>query len=75
MGMKDDSMNYSNTAGMEPLLLRPPEVARLLGVSRSRAYELIASGVLPSVRIGRSIRVPLAALRAWIASNINESAN
>jgi len=40
-----------------PLLLRVSEAAQLLGVSRSAMYELVASGQVPVVRIGRSIRV------------------
>jgi excisionase family DNA binding protein len=48
------------------LLYRPAEVGELIGVSRARAYELIASGMIPSIRIGSSIRVPADALRAWI---------
>jgi excisionase family DNA binding protein len=52
---------------LEPLLLRPIEVAQLLGIGRSRAYELIAAGDIPGVmRVGRSVRVSLVALRAWI---------
>jgi excisionase family DNA binding protein len=38
--------------------LRVPEAAQLLGLPRSRTYELIQRGELPAVRIGeRSIRV------------------
>ena len=38
--------------------LKVPETARLLGVPRTRAYELIQRGELPAVRIGeRTIRV------------------
>ncbi len=38
--------------------LRVPEAAELLGLPRTRTYELIARGELPAVRIGeRSIRV------------------
>ena len=38
--------------------LKVPEVAEELGIPRTRAYELIANGELPAVRIGeRSIRV------------------
>lgn len=50
----------------ERLLYRPAEVGEAIGVSRARAYELIAAGVIPSIRIGSSIRVPVDALRAWI---------
>jgi excisionase family DNA binding protein len=38
--------------------LRVPEAADLLGIPRSRCYELIQRGELPAVRIGeKSIRV------------------
>jgi len=38
--------------------LRVPEAAQLLGLPRTRTYELIQRGELPAVRIGeRSIRV------------------
>ena len=46
------------------LLLRPIEICDALGVSRTKAYELIASGTIPSVRLGRSIRVPVEAIRS-----------
>lgn len=48
------------------ILYRPAEAADAIGVSRARAYELIANGVLPSIRIGGSIRVPVDALREWV---------
>jgi excisionase family DNA binding protein len=50
----------------EPIFATPDEVAQVLRVSRSRVYQLIAAGELPSVRFGRrSVRVPLDALRRW----------
>lgn len=53
---------------MEPILLRVAEVAPLLGVSRSKAYEMVARGAIPSIKIsGGSVRVPVAELRAWVA--------
>jgi excisionase family DNA binding protein len=59
---------------MEKLLLRPIEAAEAVGIGRSKVYELLASGELPSIRIGTSIRVPVDALRAWIARQIVERA-
>ncbi len=49
------------------LLLRPREVADLIGVSRTTAYELIAAGTIPSVRLGNLLRVPAAALEKLVA--------
>jgi excisionase family DNA binding protein len=46
----------------KPLLLRVADAARLLSVSRSTMYQLVASGQVPVVRIGRSIRIPRAGL-------------
>ena len=37
--------------------LKVPEVAKTLRIARSRAYELVADGEIPAVRIGRSVRV------------------
>ena len=54
---------------IEKLLLRPMEAARLLSISRSKIYELISEGVIESVRIGRSVRVPVQALHSFIACN------
>jgi excisionase family DNA binding protein len=58
----------------ERILYRPGEAADAIGVSRARAYELIAAGVIPSIKIGSSIRVPVDALRAWIDRQIVERA-
>ncbi len=59
----------------EPLLLSiHPEVANSLGVGRSTAYQLVDSGVLPSVTIGRRRLVPAEALRAYVDRLISEAA-
>ena len=58
----------------EPFLLTVPEVAALLRISRNSAYELIARNALPSVRLGRTIRVPRHALEAWILNASSASA-
>lgn len=50
----------------QPLLLSVKGVARALDCSRSKAYELIASGELESLRLGGLRRVPHAALLAYI---------
>lgn len=53
---------------MESLLLRVDEVAQLLKIGRTRTFELIASGELPVVRIGRAVRVPRDDLERWLRS-------
>ncbi len=49
------------------LLLRVEEAAHLLGVSRATVYNLLASGELPGVKIGRAVRVSRATLLKWIS--------
>lgn len=42
------------------------EVAEFLQIGRSRAYELVADGEIPSVKIGRSVRVSRRELERWL---------
>ncbi len=51
---------------MERLLLRPAEAAEVLGLGRSKVYELLSAGSLPAIRVGSSVRIPAAALRRWV---------
>jgi excisionase family DNA binding protein len=44
-------------------LLRVDECARRLGLGRTKIYELIGTGEIPSVRIGGVLRIPAEALR------------
>ena len=58
---------------MDKLLLKPAEVGALTGMGKSKTYELIAAGIIPSVRIGKSVRVPADRLRRWIEElQVNE---
>lgn len=56
----------------EKLLLRPKKAFELLDIGRSTGYAMIASGELPSVRIGRAVRVPVDALKQWIERQTNK---
>lgn len=61
------------TQGMEPLLLSIPEAAQLLGIGRSKTYELVATGELATVRIGRSVRVPRTAVEEFVDRLMGET--
>jgi len=56
------------------LTLKVEEAGRLLGISRSHAYDLIREGVIPSLRLGRRIVVPRRAIDAMLAGETPESA-
>jgi excisionase family DNA binding protein len=53
---------------MERLLLTAADVAGLLCVSRSKVYELMYAGQLPSVKIGACRRVRRDAVDAYLAA-------
>jgi excisionase family DNA binding protein len=53
----------------KPLLLRGGEVAEALGISRALAYRWMQNGILPTVRVSRSVRVPHDGLLLWIERN------
>ncbi len=53
---------------MDKILLTPSEAAAALGIGRSKIYELLQAGTLPSVRIGACRRIPAEALRALVAA-------
>jgi excisionase family DNA binding protein len=71
--MSDPLAAVSTSAG-EPgsgrLTLTVDEVAGLLGVSRSTAYECVRTGEIPSVTFGRRILVP----KRWLESLLNGEA-
>lgn len=59
----------------ERILVKPEEAGRLLGVGRSKAYELIRRRELPAIRLGGSVRVPVAALRRGVEEQLESQAS
>ncbi len=57
---------------MSRLLMTVPEAAKALAISRSKLYELIASGTIASVRIDGSRRIPLTALEEYVSRLLAE---
>lgn len=49
---------------IEPLTVRISTAVRITGLSRSRIYELIQSGDLGAVKVGRATLIPYASLKA-----------
>ncbi|MCH8014421.1 MAG: helix-turn-helix domain-containing protein [Candidatus Dadabacteria bacterium] len=47
---------------MEKRTYSIPEVAKVLGIGRTAAYEAARTGEIPTIRIGKRILVPVAAL-------------
>ena len=50
-----------------PLTLRVEDLMPVLGIGRNTAYELVRCGKLPSVRVGKQIRIPRQALLDYLS--------
>ena len=53
-----------------PLMLSVSQVAKLLGISRTSAYDLVKDKDFPSITIGSRIVVPKEKLILWIKNQI-----
>ena len=51
---------------LEKLLLTVEETAEVIGIGRTKTFELIAAGIIESVRIGGARRVPTAAVADYV---------
>jgi excisionase family DNA binding protein len=59
-------MRNEKSISAEKLLLTPKDVIGALSLSRAKVYQLLKARVIPSIKIGRSVRIPVEALREWI---------
>jgi excisionase family DNA binding protein len=60
--------NSNGKTRPDRLVFTVSEAAELLGISRAHGYELAARGELPSLRLGRRLVVPRAALLALLGT-------
>jgi excisionase family DNA binding protein len=56
----------------EPALLTIDEAARYLRLSRAKVYLMASRGEVPSVRMGRSVRIHRHRLDAWLDSKAEQ---
>lgn len=54
-------------------LLTGEEIAKILHVSRAYAYQLMRQRIIPTVKIGRSVRVRPEDLERFIAANLGQN--
>ncbi|MBF9150386.1 helix-turn-helix domain-containing protein [Novosphingobium jiangmenense] len=64
----DRRTRRARTNGAEPLAVRIPDAVRMTGIGRSKLYQLIASGELETVKIGRCTLITLDALKGLLAN-------
>ena len=68
MDHTDNTATPASTTSVR-LTLTVPEVAAALGISRNHAYWMVATGAIPSKRLGRRYLVGRRALETWLAEN------
>lgn len=62
----DDAL-MDSPAPAKRLAVSVSEAAAMLGLGRDLAYEAVRTGEIPSIKIGRRVLVPLAALEKMLA--------
>jgi excisionase family DNA binding protein len=55
-------------------LLTVSAAARVMSISRAHLYAAVMRGEIPSIKIGRARRIPVAAIDEWIAKQLAEAA-
>jgi len=58
----------------EGLLLTPEEAFNEIKVGRAKGFQLLSSGELPSIKIGRLRQIPIEGLRAWVQRQVAQQA-
>lgn len=53
-----------------PLVLTPMDVAKVLGVSRNTAYEVVHSKGFPAFKVGNQYRIQRDKLFQWMDENV-----
>ena len=52
-----------------PLTMKVEDLMPILGIGRNTAYELVRSGQIKSIRVGRNIRIPKAEILSFLNRN------
>ena len=64
-----------NNASEEKRTYTVSEVAKILDIGKSSAYNLVKCNAFRTIRIGKTIRIPKKSFDAWLNSLENQSAN
>jgi excisionase family DNA binding protein len=59
--------------GVARLTYSVDEAAKVLGIGRNRAYEAASRGEIPTIRIGKRVLVPKAALDRMLGLPVSEN--
>jgi excisionase family DNA binding protein len=66
MSNSDHRLGNAAMKPPEPLAVRIPQAARLIGIGRSTIYQFINAGEIETIKVGRSTLIPTDSLRDFI---------
>ena len=64
--MQGECRMSHDKAAIERATVTVPQAGEMLGISRNGSYEAARRGEIPTIRLGRRLVVPLAALRRML---------
>jgi excisionase family DNA binding protein len=53
-----------------PPILTVPQVAKILKISHTRAYQLAKDHTLPSIKLGKNVRIPRGRFMEWLDKQV-----
>lgn len=53
-----------------PITVRIPEACRITGIGRSKLYELIKAGDIPTIKVGSMTLVPVKGLERFLEKHV-----
>lgn len=72
--MIDQTVSHPSREDAPVQLLTVPEVAQRLKLSKSKVYLLCQQGKIPTLTLGKSVRIPLRELEEWLRRQIHDVA-
>ena len=61
------------TGPLSPLAVRVKQACELIGIGRSKLYELIAAGEIETIKVGSATLIPVTSLASFVESRRNAS--
>lgn len=71
MSSSERPLSSASSKFPDPIAVRIPQAARLIGIGRSTIYQFINAGEIETIKVGRSTLIPTDSLRDFIQRRRN----
>jgi excisionase family DNA binding protein len=72
LSVEDAAALGSTAMATQPVLVTVDQVALMLSIGRTAAWELVSKGKIKSVKIGRTRRVPVTVIQEYVERLMDE---